>query len=88
MPREVEVVPGTEGALPLLRQSEFQQCDHKGSETVAELASAQVCFFPLEGNPVGTVGYADQPHMTREVRRFTGHPPTALLNTAKCQPAA
>lgn len=30
------------------------------------------------------VGYADQSHMTREVRRFTGHPPTALLNTAKC----
>lgn len=30
------------------------------------------------------VGYADQPHMTREVRRFTGHPPTAFLNTAKC----
>lgn len=30
------------------------------------------------------VGYADQPHMTREVRRFTGRPPTALLNTAKC----
>lgn len=30
------------------------------------------------------VGYADQPHMTREVRRFAGRPPTALLNTAKC----
>lgn len=30
------------------------------------------------------VGYADQPHLTREVRRFTGRPPTALLNTAKC----
>jgi hypothetical protein len=30
------------------------------------------------------VGHADQPHMTREVRRFTGHPPTALLNTANC----
>jgi AraC-like DNA-binding protein len=30
------------------------------------------------------VGYADQPHMTREVRRFTGKPPTALPNTAKC----
>jgi AraC-like DNA-binding protein len=31
-----------------------------------------------------SVGYADQPHMTREVRRFAGRPPTALLNTAKC----
>ena len=30
------------------------------------------------------LGYADQPHMTREVRRFTGHSPAALLNTAKC----
>lgn len=30
------------------------------------------------------VGYADQPHMTREVRRFTGRPPTAVLKTAKC----
>lgn len=30
------------------------------------------------------VGYTDQPHMTREVRRFTGHLPTALLDTAKC----
>jgi len=29
-------------------------------------------------------GYADQPHMIREVRRFTGSPPTALLSTAKC----
>jgi len=30
------------------------------------------------------VGYADQSHMTREVRRFTGRPPTAVFNTAKC----
>jgi AraC-like DNA-binding protein len=30
------------------------------------------------------VGYADQPHMTREVRRFTGSRPTALPDTAKC----
>jgi AraC-like DNA-binding protein len=31
-----------------------------------------------------SVGYSDQPHMTREVRRFTGSPPTGLPNTAKC----
>jgi AraC-like DNA-binding protein len=30
------------------------------------------------------LGYADQPHMTREVRRFTGGPPNALPKTAKC----
>lgn len=30
------------------------------------------------------VGYADQSHMTREVRRFTGRPPTALFDAAKC----
>ncbi len=30
------------------------------------------------------VGYADQPHMTREIRRFAGCPPTALPNHAKC----
>jgi len=29
-------------------------------------------------------GYADQSHMTREVHRFTGRPPTAVLKTAKC----
>jgi AraC-like DNA-binding protein len=30
------------------------------------------------------VGYADQAHMTREVRRFSGSPPTALLPSARC----
>lgn len=29
-------------------------------------------------------GYADQPHMTREVRRFSGQVPTALLESSKC----
>ena len=52
MRREVEVAPGTAGALFLVRQSELQQCDRKGRETVVEFASTQVCFFPLQGNPV------------------------------------
>ena len=30
------------------------------------------------------VGYADQAHMTREVQRLSGCPPTVLLPTAKC----
>jgi AraC-like DNA-binding protein len=30
------------------------------------------------------VGYADQAHMTREVRRFSGTAPTALLPAARC----
>ncbi len=29
-------------------------------------------------------GYADQAHMTREVQRFSGTPPTALLPSARC----
>jgi len=29
-------------------------------------------------------GYADQAHMTREVRRFSGSPPTVLLRSAQC----
>ena len=29
-------------------------------------------------------GYADQSHMTREVRRFSGVPPTVLLSRARC----
>ena len=29
-------------------------------------------------------GYADQAHMTREVRRFSGTPPTVLLQSARC----
>ena len=29
-------------------------------------------------------GYADQPHMNREVRRFSGIAPTALLPRAGC----
>jgi AraC-like DNA-binding protein len=29
-------------------------------------------------------GYADQAHMTREVRRFSGSVPTALLQSAEC----
>jgi AraC-like DNA-binding protein len=29
-------------------------------------------------------GYADQAHMTREVQRFSGMPPTVLLRTALC----
>ncbi|HXA00201.1 MAG TPA: AraC family transcriptional regulator [Candidatus Dormibacteraeota bacterium] len=29
-------------------------------------------------------GYADQAHMTREVRRFSGTPPTVLLPSARC----
>ena len=29
-------------------------------------------------------GYADQSHMIREVRRFSGKPPTALLGSARC----
>lgn len=29
-------------------------------------------------------GYADQAHMTREFRRFTGTQPTALLRSAEC----
>jgi AraC-like DNA-binding protein len=28
-------------------------------------------------------GYADQAHMTREVQRFSGHPPTVLLRSAQ-----
>jgi AraC-like DNA-binding protein len=31
-----------------------------------------------------SVGYADQPHMTREVGRFAGDCPTALPDSAKC----
>jgi AraC-like DNA-binding protein len=30
------------------------------------------------------LGYADQAHMTREVRRFSGSPPTVLLRSALC----
>jgi AraC-like DNA-binding protein len=29
-------------------------------------------------------GYADQAHMTREVQRFSGSPPTVLLPSARC----
>jgi len=29
------------------------------------------------------LGYADQAHMTREVRRFSGSPPTATLRSAR-----
>jgi hypothetical protein len=29
-------------------------------------------------------GYADQAHMTREVQRFSGSPPTVLLRSARC----
>jgi AraC-like DNA-binding protein len=29
-------------------------------------------------------GYADQAHMTREVQRFSGRPPTVLLESAGC----
>jgi AraC-like DNA-binding protein len=29
-------------------------------------------------------GYADQAHMTREVQRFSGNPPTVLLRSARC----
>jgi AraC-like DNA-binding protein len=29
-------------------------------------------------------GYADQAHMTREVRRFANRPPTVLLQSAEC----
>jgi len=29
-------------------------------------------------------GYADQAHMTREVQRFSGSPPTVLLQSARC----
>ena len=29
-------------------------------------------------------GYADQAHMTREVQRFSGTPPTVLLQSARC----
>lgn len=31
-----------------------------------------------------SAGYADQSHMTREVRRFAGDLPTALLQSSKC----
>jgi AraC-like DNA-binding protein len=30
------------------------------------------------------VGYGDQPHMTREVQRFSGCPPTVLFQSAQC----
>jgi transcriptional regulator GlxA family with amidase domain len=29
-------------------------------------------------------GYADQAHMTREVQRFSGSPPSVLLESARC----
>jgi AraC-like DNA-binding protein len=32
----------------------------------------------------GDAGYADQAHMTREVQRFSGSPPTVLLPSARC----
>ena len=32
----------------------------------------------------GDVGYADQAHMTREVQRLSGCPPTVLLQSARC----
>ena len=41
-----------------------------GRRSLAELAAS--------------AGYADQPHMTREVRRFGGCPPSALLSSAQC----
>ena len=55
MQREVEVALGTAGALSLARQSEFQQCDRKGRETVVEFASTQVCFSALQRNPMGII---------------------------------
>ena len=56
----------------VLRLQRFLHLSERGSasQTLADIATF--------------VGYADQPHMSREVRRFTGHSPTALLNTAKC----
>ena len=58
---EVEVAPGTAGALSLVRQSELQQCDRKGRETIAEFASTEVCCPPPQGNPVGVVPLAVLP---------------------------
>lgn len=39
---------------------------------------------PTLADVAACVGYADQQHMTREVGRFTGDCPTALLDSAKC----
>ena len=36
------------------------------------------------GDLAVNAGYADQAHMTREVRRFSGTPPTVLLPSARC----
>jgi len=56
----------------VLRFQRFLSLSERGSssQTLAGMASF--------------VGYADQAHMTREVRHFTGRSPTALLKTAKC----
>lgn len=54
----------------VLRLQRFLHLRENDAQTLADMATF--------------VGYADQPHMTREVRRFTGHPPTALLNNTQC----
>jgi AraC-like DNA-binding protein len=56
----------------ILRFQRLLYLSHKGhaGETFAELAA--------------DVGYTDQAHMTREVRRFAGCSPTALLPSAAC----
>jgi AraC-like DNA-binding protein len=53
----------------------FQRVLHLASQT-----RHQQCLAHLSLE----AGYADQAHMSREVRRFSGLPPTALLRSAEC----
>lgn len=51
----------------------FQRLLHIASQTRARLSLVELAM---------SAGYADQAHMTREVRRFAGRTPTQLLPTA------
>lgn len=53
----------------------FQRLLHLASQTRHQQCLAQVSL---------DAGYADQAHMNREVHRFSGLPPTALLRSAEC----
>ena len=52
-------------------------------QRLLDLACSSPSGFGLAGL-AADAGYADQPHMTREVRRFSGKPPGVLLGSRRC----
>ena len=66
----------TVGYGPKMFQSvlRFQRLLHLGGASVGQRSLADLS---------ADAGFADQAHMTREVRRFSGGPPTALLKSSR-----